>query len=303
MKAQLRVSEAARLVGVSPSTLRAWESAGLVTPTRQGRYRRFSPGDVKDLQRIAALRAQGFSAAAIRTMLPKPGGGGGTRGGEVGGGGTRGGGMRGGGTRSGGMRGGGTRSGGMREGGTRSGVREGGSLGEKLRAARRRRGLSLREASGLAGLSVSHLSAIERGTRNISLAGLQRLAVALGISVSDLFGSSSGSGRLVHAGRRPVLDTGDRRVRVESLAVGAQLLEPHLYVVQPGGGSEGSYQHDGEEMVYVLQGEVEFWLNELERHVVRAGDCLTFPSSLRHRWRNSGAGRLEMLWVNTPITF
>jgi transcriptional regulator with XRE-family HTH domain len=189
-------------------------------------------------------------------------------------------------------------------GGTRGGgVREGGSLAEKLHAARRRRGLSLREASGLAGLSVSHLSAIERGTRNISLAGLQRLAVALGISVSDLFGSSSGSGRLVHAGRGPVLDTGDRRVRIESLAVGAQLLEPHLYVVQPGGGSEGSYHHDGEEMVYVLRGEVEFWLNELERHVVRAGDCLTFPSSLRHRWRNCGAERLEMLWVNTPITF
>jgi DNA-binding transcriptional MerR regulator/mannose-6-phosphate isomerase-like protein (cupin superfamily) len=256
--AQLRVSEAARLVGVSPSTLRAWESSGLVTPSRQGRYRRFSPSDVKVLQQIAALRAQGFSAAAIRTMLPKRGG----------------------------------------------RAEEGGSLGERLRAARRRRGLSLREASGLAGLSVSHLSAIERGTRNISLAGLQRLAVALGISVSDLFGGSSGSGRrLVLSGQRPVLDTGDRRVRVESLAVGAQLLEPHLYLVQPGGGSEGSYHHDGEEMVYVLHGEVEFWLNEIERHVVGAGDCLTFPSSLRHRWRNSGDERLEMLWVNTPITF
>ncbi|HTZ30126.1 MAG TPA: MerR family transcriptional regulator [Streptosporangiaceae bacterium] len=258
MKAQLRVSEAAQLVGVSPSTLRAWESSGLVSPSRRGRYRRFSPSDVKVLQQIAALRAQGFSAAAIRTMLPKRGG----------------------------------------------AAAESGSLGGKLRAARRRRGLSLREASGLAGLSVSHLSAIERGTRNISLAGLQRLAVALGISVSDLFGSSPGSGRrLVHAGQRPVLDTGDRRVRVESLAVGAQLLEPHLYLVQPDGGSEGSYHHDGEEMVYVLRGEVEFWLNEIERHVVRAGDCLTFPSSLRHRWRNSGDERLEMLWVNTPITF
>jgi DNA-binding transcriptional MerR regulator/quercetin dioxygenase-like cupin family protein len=276
VNAQLRVSEAARLVGVSPSTLRAWESAGLVTPARQGRYRRFSPDDVKVLQQIAALRAQGFSAAAIRTMLPAPGG-------EAGGGGSR--------------------LGREGEGRSHGGAGEGSALGEKLRAARRRRSLSLREASGLAGLSVSHLSAIERGTRNISLAGLQRLAVALGISVSDLFGSSSGSGRLVHAGRRPVLDTGDRRVRVESLAVGAQLLEPHLYKVQPGGGSEGSYHHDGEEMVYVLRGEVEFWLNELERHVVRTGDCLTFPSSLRHRWRNCGAGRLEMLWVNTPITF
>jgi uncharacterized cupin superfamily protein len=48
---------------------------------------------------------------------------------------------------------------------------------------------------------------------------------------------------------------------------------------------------------------VEFWLNEVERHTVGAGDCLTFPSSLAHRWQNRGTGRLAMLWVNTPITF
>src|ERR1700691_2777405 len=73
MKAQLRVSEAAQLVGVSPSTLRAWESAGLVTPTRQGRYRRFSTSDVKELPRIAAPRAQG----AGRWQRRRRGGGGG----------------------------------------------------------------------------------------------------------------------------------------------------------------------------------------------------------------------------------
>ncbi len=177
-------------------------------------------------------------------------------------------------------------------------------LGEKLRAVRHRRGLSLRDASQLAGLSVSHLSAIECGTRNASLAGLQRLAVALGIGVSDLFGDEHRPPRrLVRAGQRPVLNTGDRRVRIESLSVGAQLLEPHIYLVEPGGGSQGSYHHDGEETVYVLEGEVEFWLNEVERHTVRAGDCLTFPSSLAHRWQNCGTGRLAMLWVNTPITF
>ena len=48
---------------------------------------------------------------------------------------------------------------------------------------------------------------------------------------------------------------------------------------------------------------MEFWLNEVERHTVRAGDCLTFPSSLAHRWQNCGTDRLAMLWVNTPITF
>jgi DNA-binding transcriptional MerR regulator/quercetin dioxygenase-like cupin family protein len=268
MRAHLRVSEAAQLAGVSPSTLRAWESSGLITPSRIGRNRWFSPRDVQDLQQIASLRAQGFNVPAIRRLL-------------------------------------------RADDGPAEPDRAGGPaappeppLGEKLRAARHRRALSLKEASGLAGLSVSHLSAIECGTRNISLAGLQRLAVALGIQVSGLFGSSPGAGRrLVPAAARPVLDTGDRRVRIESLTVGAQLLEPHMYLVEPGGGSEGSYHHDGEELVYVLRGEVEFWLNEVERHVVRAGDCLTFPSSLRHRWRNPGPRRLEMLWVNTPITF
>jgi mannose-6-phosphate isomerase-like protein (cupin superfamily) len=71
----------------------------------------------------------------------------------------------------------------------------------------------------------------------------------------------------------------------------------------PGGGSQGSYHHDGEEIVYVLEGQAEFWLNEVGQHIVRAGDCLTFPSTLTHRWRNCGKGRLAMLWVNTPITF
>jgi excisionase family DNA binding protein len=281
MTARLRVSEAAQLTGVSPSTLRAWESSGLITPARTGRYRWFSQRDVQDLQEIAALRARGFNVAAIRSMLR----GDRARGAPE--------------DRAGGPSG----EPRARPAGRAAGVPEP-PLGEKLRAARHRRGLSLRDASRLAGLSVSHLSAIECGTRNASLAGLQRLAVALGIGVSDLFGDGQRPPRrLVRAGQRPVLDTGDRRVRIESLSVGAQLLEPHIYLAEPGGGSQGSYHHDGEETIYVLEGEVEFWLNEVERHTVRAGDCLTFPSSLAHRWQNCGTGRLAMLWVNTPITF
>ncbi len=300
MKAHLRVSEAARLAGVSPSTLRAWEAAGLIAPSRDGRNRWLSPRDVEDLQRIAVLRRRGFSVAAIRGMLSVAAGWAPT-----------------GATQAGPAPAGPPPPGPLLPGPLPPGplppgplppgpLPPGGSLGERLRAERLRRGLSLREASHLAGLSVSHLSAIECGTRNVSLAGLQRLAVALCIGVADLFDSAGPSGtgrRLIRAGERPVLQTGDRRVRIESLASGAQLLEPHLYLIEPGGGSEGSYHHDGEEMVFVLAGEAEFWLNEVERHVIRVGDCLTFPSSLRHRWRNPGPDRLEMLWINTPITF
>jgi len=268
--ASIRVSEAAQLVGVSPSTLREWESLGLIHPSRRGRFRWFSPLDVKELQKIASLRARGYNLKAIQTMLHRDGS---------------------------------TSPNPPRTSDPSANV-PGRTLGRNLRAARRRRGLSLREAAERAEMSVSHLSAIERGTHNITLAGLQRLAVALGIQVSDLFGGRQRrAGRVVRAGARPVLETGDPGVRVESLSVGARLLEPHMYVAQPGGGSQGSYHHEGEEIVYVLEGTVEFWLNELERHVAKAGDCLTFPSSLRHRWLNAGPDRLVMLWVNTPITF
>ena len=270
MTAPLRVSEAAQLVGVSPSTLREWESLGLIHPSRRGRFRWFSPLDVKELQKIASLRARGYNTKAILTMLHRDGG----------------------------------AAPDPPPTSDQSASVPGRTLGRNLRAARRRRGLSLREAAERAEMSVSHLSAIERGTRNITLAGLQRLAVALGIQVSDLFGGRQRrAGRVVRVGARPVLETGDPRVHVESLSVGAKLLEPHMYVAEPGGGSEGSYHHEGEEIVYILEGTVEFWLNELERHVVNAGDCLTFPSTLRHRWLNAGPDRLVMLWVNTPITF
>src|SRR6266851_4151597 len=117
MKAQLRVSEAAQLAGVSPSTIRAWESSGLIKPSRNGRYRWFSPRDVMDLQQIASLRAQGFSVAAIRSALHGD-------------------------------------AGSQAEAGHVAGQAAAPPelpLGEKLRATRRRRGLSLKEASGLAG--------------------------------------------------------------------------------------------------------------------------------------------------------
>jgi DNA-binding transcriptional MerR regulator/quercetin dioxygenase-like cupin family protein len=266
MSGQLRVSEVAQLVGVSPSTLRAWESFGLVRPSRKGRNRWFSQQDVEDLQQVASLRAKGFNVAAIRSLRRAEG--------EP-----------------------------QADNGQPASIFEQ-PLGEKLRSARKRRGLSLREAADHASLSVSHLSAIERGEHNISMAALQRLAVSLGIQVSDLFPTSAhGDSRVVRGAARPLLGTGDPRVRVESLSTAPQLLEPHMYTVEPGGGSDGSYHHEGEEVVYVITGEVEFWLNEVERHVVQCGDCLTFPSTLQHRWRNIGSDLLQMLWVNTPITF
>lgn len=62
-------------------------------------------------------------------------------------------------------------------------------IGGRVRAIRRRRGLGLDTAAGLAGISKSYLSLLENGRRRVdSRALLDRLADALGCSVVDLTG-------------------------------------------------------------------------------------------------------------------
>ncbi len=72
---RLRISEVARRVGISSSALRAWESLGLVAPQRtQSRYRIYTEGDVRILQRAIFLRrARGLNPAAIVHVLKRQG--------------------------------------------------------------------------------------------------------------------------------------------------------------------------------------------------------------------------------------
>jgi transcriptional regulator with XRE-family HTH domain len=72
---RLRISEVARRVGISSSALRAWESLGLVAPQRtESKYRIYSEGDVRILQRAIFLRrARGLNPAAIVHVLKRQG--------------------------------------------------------------------------------------------------------------------------------------------------------------------------------------------------------------------------------------
>jgi DNA-binding transcriptional MerR regulator/quercetin dioxygenase-like cupin family protein len=172
-----------------------------------------------------------------------------------------------------------------------------------LRALRRERGLSLREASQRSGLSVSFLSALERGTTGASVATVQRLTSAYGSTLLDLFGPAARTDRrVVRRRKRPVLEVG-HGVRIEQLARGAVHLEPQLFVLAPGASSEEAYAHDGEEFLYVLAGAVSLWIGEAEHYRLDEGDAVSFPSSLPHRWRNAAGGETRLLWINTPPTF
>ena len=177
--------------------------------------------------------------------------------------------------------------------------------GRPLRRLRRHHGLSLRQAAERTGLSVSFLSAVERGLSGASVSTLQRLTAAYGTTVNELFGAPHDERRrVVHATERPVLRLGDASVRIEQLAPGATRLEPQLFVLGPGATSDGSYAHEGEEFIYLLSGAATIWVGDDETHrLTEPGDALSFPSTLPHRWRNDASGESRLLWINTPPTF
>ena len=178
--------------------------------------------------------------------------------------------------------------------------------GRPLRRMRLDRGLSLREAGSRAGLSVSFVSALERGITGASVATLHRLTAAYGTTVSELFSAPGDPrpNRVMRTADRPALRIGDGAVRIEQLAHGATQLEPQLFVLAPGATSDGAYAHDGEEFLYLLSGTVTVWVGADEVYRLDSpGDALTFPSTLPHRWRNDAGGETRLLWINTPPTF
>lgn len=64
------ISVAAELVGVHPQTLRGYERAGLVTPSRTaGGTRRYSANDITRLRRIQTLTDQGVPHAGVARIL------------------------------------------------------------------------------------------------------------------------------------------------------------------------------------------------------------------------------------------
>jgi len=174
--------------------------------------------------------------------------------------------------------------------------------GQRFRRLRTRRGLSLAQVARATKVSVGFLSALERGQMRSSISTLRRIARFYRTNILSLFETATENPRLVRPGQRKVLET-TPGVRMELLAWGQTVMEPHLFRVKPGGGSGESYSHEGEEFLHILRGNFEIWLDSKEHYRLKPGDSLYFESSTPHRWRNPGRSETWLLWVNTPPTF
>lgn len=182
-------------------------------------------------------------------------------------------------------------------------------VGTRLRHARLVRAYRIRDVADRVGCSMSVISKIENGKATPSLTLLHRVVNVLGINIGALFESQSDDGAAVlRAGTRPVIsidpDARGAGVALERLVPygDGHLLQGNIHIVAPGGGSEGGMEHEGEEVGYVLEGELSLTLDG-RTYELRAGDSFAFRSNRQHGYRNSGTTAARILWINTPPTF
>ena len=181
-------------------------------------------------------------------------------------------------------------------------------LGRQIRHWRLVKGLTLRDMAKLVGCSESLLSKIENDRTTPSLSTLHKIAVALDLSISDIFGSGE-SEIVTRANKRNVLlvdgdESDGDRMRLEQLAPAkkGRQLQADMYIMPPGGGSNGENHHSGEEFGLVMEGSLFLTIDDMS-YLLEAGDSFVFRSELTHSFTNNGSTVARVLWINTPPTF
>ncbi|RCW81479.1 cupin domain-containing protein [Phyllobacterium bourgognense] len=182
-------------------------------------------------------------------------------------------------------------------------------LGIRLKLARQTRGLTLKALSEAANCSESLLSKIENGKASPSLPMLHRLVQVLETNIGWMFEESDGEeGIVFRAGARPLIALDPLR-RGEGISLEriipyspGHLLQCNIHHIEKDGASAGPIQHAGEEVGYILAGEVELTVGE-KQFELKEGDAFVFNSDLPHSYRNTGNKRASIFWVNTPPTF
>lgn len=182
-------------------------------------------------------------------------------------------------------------------------------IGDRIKTLRRVRDMTLKQLAKQVQTSEGHMSKIENNKAQPSVALLHRITQALDITISLLFEETQKREQVVsRAGERPVIHLDPVRrgtgLHLERVIPHSKerMLQCNIHVIEPNGSSEDHIQHVGEEMGYVLEGELELILEDVA-YRLGENDSFHFNSSRRHAYRNPGKTRTRVLWVNTPPTF
>lgn len=164
------------------------------------------------------------------------------------------------------------------------------AIGLEVRGLRSGQKMTLAALSAQTGISVSMLSKIESGATSASLTTLKELATALGVPITAFFRRFEATRHAVHtkSGEGHVTEGAGTRAGHQYTLLGqlgsnasGVAVEPYLITLTDTSDRFPTFQHGGVEMLYMLEGEVDYRHADQTYHL-QPGDTLFFDADAPH---------------------
>lgn len=180
-------------------------------------------------------------------------------------------------------------------------------IGQRIKALRVDKGLTLKDVSEKAELSVSFLSLAERGLTSIAITSLKKIADVLDEDLTTFFEQPKKTPKhVMRSFEQEVTKIDHSNYIYFSMAsdLSNRKLDPMIVHLYPEEDRETviPYSHKGEEFCYVLEGILTFII-ENEEFVLYPGDSLHIHSNTPHIWANFTNKIVKLLYVITPPVF
>lgn len=164
------------------------------------------------------------------------------------------------------------------------------AIGREVRAFRKQQSITVADLAAMTGLSIGMLSKIENGNTSPSLSTLQTLANALSVPLTAFFRGFEERRTAVHtkAGQGADVDRAGTRAGHQYTLLGhigsnasGVLVEPYLITLSAETDTFPTFQHDGIETIYMLEGRVDYRHGD-HIYPLEPGDTLFFDADAPH---------------------
>jgi transcriptional regulator with XRE-family HTH domain len=179
-------------------------------------------------------------------------------------------------------------------------------IGQQIGTLRKARGLKLHELAKAACISKALLSKIENAKVSSPISTYSNIAEALGMNLGDLIREEQEVGCVVLPKHERKLVSKKRTsygYQFESLGYKwpNKRFDPFLltYWPQPKGAPLPHFKFDGEEFIFVIEGELEM-VYDKERYRLNPGDCIFLHGNVPHGGRALGKKKAVALLISFP---
>jgi transcriptional regulator with XRE-family HTH domain len=160
-------------------------------------------------------------------------------------------------------------------------------IGKRIKSLRNKKRITQERLAVETGFTKGYLSKVEKSLRAPPVSTLGTIARALGVSISSLLGEEISATPICHIKKdeRSLIARNGTSFGYSYEAVAHKfknkMMEPFVLTLPVHPKKRTLYQHEGQEILFVLEGTMKF-RHGTEELVAEEGDCVYFDSGIPH---------------------